>query len=901
MLVNVLMVMFFLGGFMAMRSLPYNTLPSLDTGMISVVTDQPGAGAEDIELSITVPLEKEFLHIDGVDKVLSNSIEGQSTIMVMGHASDPTEKYDKLEAEIYNAIDRARSSLPKNLQANPVVTRPENTVNRPLAQVLVVGSVPEETLREISRRVRLELRNLEGVSGVSRESYRPREVKIFLDDVKLRRLGISHDQVIAAINSRNVRDSGGAVESAAGEQDILTIGKFEDPKDVEEVIVFQGRPGDFVRVKDIARVHYDFADPVVRSSMHGRNAIRLLVKAGEDADRLSTAYRVKDYIEERNTRLPADVRLLLIKDDTVATTAMLDVLISNAIAGIILVVLVLLCFFSFRLTIWVALGIPTAIMMVFAVMPLLGLSVNLFTMAALILMLGIMVDDAVVVAESIFRHHEYDYTPVESAVIGTNKVVLPVVTSALTTMVALAPAAFIGGVQGKAFYVIPIMAILVLLMSLLECKFILPSHIAHSLQGAGHGKLTRSWFQAVEDGYESLMMKVIPHRYIFAVLTLVLFVVAAVLASSRLVFVSAPETNADILYIKAEGAIGTSLTTMENKLAGLERELRGIIPGSELDEIVVTAGHHDHDRGTVTEGRDPAWGLVSIFLQPAERRSLDSRELRDELVERYARREGFHNLSVRLEGLSPPMGSPLEAVVIGNTPNRFVAADLLMEYVHSLHGVREVWSDYVPGKPIISLKIDHNALARHGLTVGEVSSAVKVAFNGKVVDTFDTVEEVITYRMLLDGVDVRDPASLYSLAVTNKHGENILLRSLVDFEQRSGEGTVRHFMGDRATTVFADIDREKISMLELNRFREADFAGRFPELSFYQGGELVAEKEQAGEVGKALLIALVSIFFILLLLFNSFLQPFMVLFMIPLGVVGVLVAFVLQGIVLSFA
>ena len=117
MLVNVLMVMFFLGGFMAMRSLPYNTLPSLDTGMISVVTDQPGAGAEDIELSITVPLEKEFLHIDGVDKVLSNSIEGQSTIMVMGHASDPTEKYDKLEAEIYNAIDRARSSLPNNLQA----------------------------------------------------------------------------------------------------------------------------------------------------------------------------------------------------------------------------------------------------------------------------------------------------------------------------------------------------------------------------------------------------------------------------------------------------------------------------------------------------------------------------------------------------------------------------------------------------------------------------------------------------------------------------------------------------------------------------------------------------------------------------------------------------------------
>jgi multidrug efflux pump subunit AcrB len=906
MLVNVFMIMFTLTGLMGLNVLSYNSFPPVDTGLISVTTNMPGASAEDIELNITVPLEREFLHIDGVDKVVSNSIEGQSTIMVMAYKNDPLSRYDEVEVEVYNAIDRARAHLPAELQGNPIVGRPDNNKNSPIVQILVAGSVPEETLRELSRQVRLELRSIPGVSAVSREGYRDREVKILLDDVKLRRLGISHDQVMRAINSRNVRASGGSVESAAGEQDILTIGKFEHPKDVEEVIVFEGRPGDFVRVKDIARVHYDFADPVMRTSVRGRNVITLMVKAGEHEDRLGTANRVKDYLENKRPQLPADVELLLVNDDTKGTVAMLDVLISNAVVGIILVILVLMCFFRFRLTIWVALGIPVAIMMVFTVMPLLDISVNLISMAALILMLGILVDDAVVTAESIFRHHEYGHPPIEAAVMGTHKVMLPVFTSALTTIIALAPAAFLGGVQGKVFYIIPVMCILVLVMSLIECKLMLPAHVAHTLKKAGSGKLTRRWFEKVEDAYEAVMMKIIPHRYIFTALAIVGCVAAFMLTSRVIVFVSTPETNTDALFIKLEGPIGTPLTAMEKKLGALEDELRTIIPAEDLREIVSTVGHHDANRSSVTEGTDSGWGIITIYLQPAQQRGINSMELRDQLVDMYQHREGFNSIQVRLAGASIDMGQALETVVIGNTDQRFDAASRLMEFVRQQEGVKEVWSDYVPGKPIISLKLDYDALARYNLTVGDVSSAVKVAFNGKVVDSFETIEDSIIYRMQLDGVDLRDPASLYSLAVTNPQGNNILLRSLVDFEQRSGEGTVRHYLGDRATTVYAKVDREVLSMLEINRrvtefLRTEAMVNDFPDVSFYQGGELVSETEQAGEVGKALMLALIGIFFILLLLFDSFLQPLMVLFMIPLGVVGVLVAFVAQGMVLSFA
>ncbi len=905
-LVNILMIMVIIGGITGMNSLSYNAFPSVDTGLISVVTNHPGASAEDIELSITTPLEREFLHIDGVDKVVSNSIEGQSTIMVMGFQEHSSARYDEVEMEVYNAIDRARASLPLDLHGNPVVSRPENTANAPVIQLLVVGSVPEETLREIARKVQLELRNIEGVSAVNREGYRNREVRILLDDLKMRRLGISYEQVHQAINSRNVRASGGSVQSAAGEQDVLTIGKFREPKDVENVIIFEGSPGDFVRVRDIARVHDDFADPVTGTFVGGRQAIGLMVRAGEHADHLGTANRVKAYLEAKRQHLPADVQFIVIMDDSKNTLAMLDVLVSNAIAGIFLVVLVLMCFFRFRLTIWVALGIPVSIMMVFSVMPILDISVNMLSMAALILMLGILVDDAVVTAESIFRHHEYGHHPAEAAVIGSHRVVLPVVTSALTTIVALAPAAFLGGLQGKVFFIIPVMAILVLGMSLLECKFMLPAHIAHTLESCGSGKLSRAWFQRVEDAYESLMMKVVRRRYLFIGLVLAASLVAAVLSSRFILFNPTPETNIDLLHIKVESAIGTPLHAMEKKLQVLERELREIIPAGDLDDIVYSVGHHDVDRASVTEGQDSAWGVITIYLKPAAERATNSIALRDQLVSLYARREGFELLQVRLPVEGVDMGEALEITVIGNTEQRFAAAERLMKYIREQEGVSEVWSDYVPGKPIISLHLDHEALSHYGLTVAEVSAAVKVAFNGQVVGTFDTVEDSIVYRMQLDGVDVRDPASLYSLAVVNKHGDNILLRSVVEFEQRSGEGTIRHFLGNRATTVYARIDRAAISVQEINQ-RAADFlaspamTSSFRDVSYYQGGQMISEKEQTGEVGKAFMLSILGIFFILVLLFGSYLQPFFVLLMIPIGVIGVLVAFVVQGMVLSFA
>ncbi len=901
-LVNLLTILFIVAGVMALRTLQYNSYPPADTGVIVVSTAYPGASAEDVELSVTVPLEQELLHVDGVDKVVSSSMEGISNILVHGYPDDSIDKYDEVEADLQNAIDRAMGSLPDNL---PQIKRPESTKRIPLMQVLVSGSVPEETLRRIAKTLQLDIRGIEGVSGVSKEGYRDREVKVMLDEARIRQLGLSYDQVINAVLKRNVRDAGGSLESFAGQQDILTIGKFENPKDIEQVILFDKEPGNSIRIQDVATVVYGYADPVVRSRVDGKKAISLNPRASESADGLSTAKRVKAFVESRKAMMPADVKLTIVNDTSRTTTDMLDVLVGNAIAGIVLVFLVLLAFFQLRLTIWVVLGIPTSILMVFAVMPVLGLTVNVLSMAALILMLGILVDDAVVTAESIFRHREYGMSPNDAAIAGTHKVALPVLASAVTTIVALAPAAFLGGIQGKIMWVIPVMAILVLVMSLFECKFILPSHISHGIDETNKQRLSRPWFEWVENAYESLMMKIVPRRYLFAAVLTLVFVAMAFVASKLVVINLSPETNTDVVFIKAEGPIGTSFEAMEQKLQSLEALARSLIPPEDLENIVSTTGHHDHNRRKITEGQDVSWGLVSIFLKPNNQREINALDLQTALNTQLKQRDDFRRLSVRLKKETIDMGWPLEMHVISNGDERFIVADMIVEYVNSLHpGIKDVWTNYAAGKPVISLKLDYDALARFNLTVGDVSAAVKVAFNGKIIDTFETIDETITYRLHLDGVDISDPAALLSIVVNNHQGKPILLRSLVEFEQRPGEATVSHYLGDRATTVYADTDRTRFSTEALNAavqqfVVDQKILQRFPDISIQYGGEMESSAEQAGSMADVLLLSLFGIMFILILLFNSIIQPFMVMLLIPLGVIGVFFVFGLQGLPMS--
>lgn len=900
-LVNLLMFLFIIAGIASFNSARFNTYPDIDNGKMVVETYYHGAGAEDIELKITTPLERELVHVDGVRKVISNSMEGLSTIRLEADPNGSSESYELIEKDIRSAIDRVLGELPNDMQRLPEVRRPESTRNFSLMQVVVTGTVSELKLQEISRIVRREMRNMPGVAGIDRSGYRQREIKLFVDELKIRQLGLTYQQIITAVNNRNVSETGGSIESVVGEQEVLAVGKFENPKEIADVILFQGEVGDVVRLGDVARLSDGFEEPRVRSRYNGAKAIILLPRADENADRMGVAQRIRHYVEQKQQTLPAGVNLVIVDDSAVVTRQMLDVLKGNAAIGIALVALVLLCFFRWRFALWVVLGIPTAVLMVFIVMPYVGITVNLLSMSALILMLGILVDDAVVVAESIFRQKEYGLPAREAAFQGVMKVLAPILAATVTTIVMLAPMAFLGGIQGKFMWIVPLMAILVLLMSLIECKLFLPSHIAHAFEGGSTKRLSRSWFERIEDAYESFMMFVVPHRYLFSVIVLLIFLGLGYFGFSNIVVATNPDADVDSVFVKVEGPVDASFEQMEARLLAMESKVRATIPEEVVEDVLVTVGHHDHNTRKITEGQNVSWGLISVYLKENNQRDIHSREIAERIRQRLGQEQGLRRLNVIVNQLGPSMGLPLEAVVISNSDNRFAVADKILSYVESIEGVTESWSDYVTGKPVVSLEIDYVALSRFGLSVADISEAISIAYNGTIIDTYDGLDEKIHYRLMLDAASYSDiSGKLASLTVTNAAGETILLRSLVEFRQKPGEGTIYHYRGDRATTVYAEIDRQRISLVELNRQVSAyvdslNLQTSYPDVSVYFDGELVTSKEQAGQVLIALAFGLFVVLIILVLLFKSFLQPFMVLALIPLGVISVFVVFVLHG------
>ncbi len=360
-LVNMILAMLIMGGIIVLKSQEYSSYPTMDLGNFTISTSQPGASAEDVELSVTVSLEDEILEIDGLHEVISSSMESVSSILVKANPDNSREQNANFVIELQKAVDRASTRLPADLPYKPEV-QVHDPEKIPVKELLIHGNVSEEVLRRVARQLRTELIKIKGVAGVKREGYRRKEVKVLLDPQRLHQLGISYDEVIAAITARNVRDSGGALNSFSNEKDIITVGEFREPRELEQVIIRASGPANYLRIRDVAQVVIDYEDWETQSLTDGTPGISLMVIKEANTDALAVAGRLETYVADVSNRLPAGVSVTAFNDSTRYTRNMLGMLVNNSLAVIVLVFLVLMAFFPFRFTIWVAIGIPTAIL-----------------------------------------------------------------------------------------------------------------------------------------------------------------------------------------------------------------------------------------------------------------------------------------------------------------------------------------------------------------------------------------------------------------------------------------------------------------------------------------------------------------------------------------------------------
>jgi multidrug efflux pump subunit AcrB len=898
-------------GLNSLRTLKRDETPEADLGEVVITTVYPGASPEDVELNVTNNLEDELQNVTGIDKIFSTSMENLSVLDVI---IDPdTKDPEKVKSDIREAVGRV-TDFPEEVTESPMVTEITSAIF-PIIEVGITGDIPYRELREIAKQFEKKLKDVSGVSRLDKYGYRAREIKVEVSPKAMDRYQIPLREIIQAIQARNIRLTGGTFESFTSEKNVVTLAQFRKPQEVGDVIVRSTFDGPLIKVRDLAIVKDDFEDEEVISRLEGRSAISFIVYKTEGADIIRTVKAIKKLIREESSKgimggyieykgetieevgfmdtlkgffkgesmeeeiyRYGPVQIITVNDVSVYVKDSFQTVLTNMAIGLVLVVLMLTIFLNFRTAFWVAMGIPVSMLGVFFLMPLFGTYLDSLSLASLILVIGLIVDDGIIISENIsFRRHLGE-SPLDAAINGVHEVFFPVLTTVLTTFLAFAPIFFIKGIVGKFIYVIPLIVSLALFISLFEALFALPSHLKRGLERrftkGAQREAIGTWFEGLKKVYNTLARGFLRARYPLFLIFIGVFFLAFTYMKNNMDFVLMPTKGAERFAIYVECPMGTSLQSTSEKVKEIEAIVEEI-PDDELDTYITRIG-------VIGEvGRGENYAQVFVGLTPYSDRTRTADEIIEEIRQKSNELEGFEKITYEItEGL--PVGKAISLRILGQEDERRRAlGDEIVEFLSSIDGVKDIDRNDKLGKEQIEIQIKYDRLARLGLTVADVAQNVRIAYDGQV----------------------KDMQYLQRLSIPNIQGRLIKLREVARLKTGPGPSVYRHFDGERSTTVGADVDTDITTSLEVTTAVIAQFADieeRYPELRLQIGGEAEESRKAITNLITTFLIAFIGIYFLLVLLFNSFTQPFLVMIAIPFGFVGVILALAIHGEQLGF-
>lgn len=896
-LANLITIMTILLGLSSMLTIKRELFPSVDFGEVFIRTLYQGASPEDVELNVTNRIEEELQKVDGIDRYTSVSMENISVIDVV---IDPDEKdQDDIKREIREAVNRV-NDLPDAVEDAPLITELDTGIFPVIEVGLAGGNIDYRELREYAKEFERRLENLDQVSSVQRFGYRDREVKVEVSPGKMRDYQVPLNEIIRAIAARNIQATGGTFESYTSEKTVVTLAQFDSPGEVGDAIVRSTFDGPSIRIKDLAVVKDDFEDERIISRMNGHPAISFFVFKKEAADAIRTVDAIKGVVAEMKEILPEGVEIEYSQDNSYYVRNRLRVVANNGLIGLTLVLLTLSLFLSMRSAFWVAVGIPVTLLGVIFLLPRFDSYLDVISLAALIQVIGIIVDDGIIIAENIHKYREQGATPIRAAVDGLSEVFQPVLTTILTTAIAFAPMFFMSGLMGKFVRVIPLVMSLALFVSLFEAIVALPAHLIAGLRekrGVA-AKRARGWFDAVRSFYRMTMRPVLTLRYPVALIAFVAVAGSIWYAVHYMDFVLFPTENADTFFITVETPMGTSLRATAEKCGEIEK-LIAALPDSEVQSYVMRVG----TMGDFAPGENENWAVITISLLPFSERSRTADEVVEDLRSKTNELDGFERLVYYIDAGGPPVGRPITLRVVGaDDTMRQALADSVEAFLTTMDGVKDIDRDDKLGKEQIEIRLDYDKLARVGLTVADISRNVRFAYDGEVVTDVRYGDEDVEFRVQLNQTARANPRFLRELLVPNAQGRMIPLKEVARLETGPGPSNFYHYDGDRAVTITADVVQGATTPLKATQGLQAgfDLQNDWPGMRFVAGGEAEETAESMQSLFRAFAVAVIGIYFVLILLFNSGTQPFMVMLSIPFAVMGVIIAFALHDKDLGF-
>ena len=905
---NLLMIFFLVLGAAATPLLKRETFPEIPPNKIEIAVAYPGASAEEVEEAICQRLEDSIEGVTDVGEVRCEARESRATATVeIVEGGD----FDRLLINIKTEID-ATNDFPPEVET-PTVR--QLGLSDFVVAIAVTGPMSVQHLKAYAEALKDRLqRQIPQIARVDVRGFSDHQIRIEIPAQSLRQYGLSVADIASTIGRQSVDLPAGTIKSEA--LDVLL--RFEDARrstaGFEDLIVASGRAGAEVRLGDIAHISDRFETDEDKIIVNGERAALVEVHKGKADDTLEVIAAVRALIAAERQIAPPGVSFSLTQDTASIVRDRLNMLLKNGAQGLVLVLATLTLFFAFRYSIWVALGLPVSFAGALFAMAILGYAIDMITMVGLLIAIGLLVDDAIVIAENIASHHARGKAPVEAAVDGVREVAPGVLASFATTVLVFGPLAFISGDIGNILKFLPVVLILTLTVSMVEAFLILPNHLRHALGGARRNAPTR-FRQAFERGLEHVRDRwagrvvdfAVEWRYLCVGVTLALFLVSmAMPAGGLLKFRAFPDLDGDVMEARLLLPQGTPLARTEaivaSIVAALERVDAALTPRQPDGEPLVRNVMVRFGRNVDAFESGPHVATVSVDLLTAERR--DARV--DDVLSMWRQEVGripdviwlkFAEFQIGPGGLAIDMrlqGDDLEALMD--------AARDLKAWLASYRGVHDLSDDLRPGKPEVAVRLREGALAL-GLDANATAAQLRAAYFGSTADQIQVGPESYEIDVRLAEADRNSLGDLEDFTVTAPDGRQVPLGAVATLELTRGYARIHRVNGRRTVTIKGDIDTDIANAGEVVADTRARFLPQlmrdYPDVSVSFEGQEREAATTAGSVQRGFLLGLVGVYLLLSFMFRSYVEPIVVMAIIPMGMIGVICGHMAMGLDLS--
>ncbi len=909
---NLLMIVLLVGGALSALNLRSQVFPTISPGTVIVTVPFPGATPAEVEEGITRRVEEAVLGIDGVKRVTSNASENVGIVTI--ETNDFADR-DVVKDDVESAVDRLSDFPPENAE-KPIVVAPKPTGG--VVTLAIAGDVGEAALRRAAEEIERDLLSQRGVSLVQLEGARDYEISIEISEATLRRYGLSFNEVASAVRRSSLDLAGGSIASGSGEILLRTNQKRQAGADFESIVVRTQADGSVITLADIATVRDEFVREQLNNRYNDRPAVFVRVSRAEAEDVLAVKAAVDEFLAGYTP--PPGIEVVEFRDETKLLRERVNLLLRNGAFGFALVFLFLVLMLDLKLAVWVSMGIATAFMGGFLVFGALGVTITMISLFGLIIVLGLVVDDAIVIGENIDAERQQGHPGPEAASRGAHGVLAPVTVGVLTTVAAFAPLLVTGGTFGDITRAIPLVVISVLIVSLLEAFCILPSHLSHG--GSWSKGVIKRLQGRIARGIAVIRDKLVQPGVAFAArwryatvgMALAFFILCmSLLSNGHVRFIFFPQIEGNNISASLEMPEGTpfertdaAIRTMTEAAYQVAEEAREETGEPLFVSVTATSGgrvaNNSGPGGQSSFSSSENIGQIQIELVPYGERRTPAAEIERRWRMAVGQVEGAERVSFNSGFVG--FGSDVEFELAHQEEAELIAAaDAMKARIADIEGVSQIEDSFDLGKRQLVFELTPAGRAA-GLRPADVAVQVRQAFFGEEVQRIQRGRDEVRVYVRYPESSRESLAALNSFRVQLPDGGRAPLFTVARVEESRAYSSIRRIDGRRVVTVSADVDQ---ALSTPNIANEAilqtvmpELEASYPGLRWVRAGATREQNEDLAAIGSAFIVVLLVIFAMIATQLRSYLQPLAILISIPLGVAGAILGHLVLGFSLSF-